>query len=144
MEVLHEYRQGRRWIARLPYGADLLQSLEQFAAAHDIKVGRLEVIGAVSKAVVAFYDQEKKEYGALEFNEPLEILCCTGNLSLREHTNRAHLHIILGRQDGSTRGGHLMSGTIVFAAEANIEELAGPELHRGFDPRTGLPLWEKD
>jgi predicted DNA-binding protein with PD1-like motif len=32
------------------------------------------VIGAVKKAVIAYYDQEKKEYGTLHFNEPLEIL----------------------------------------------------------------------
>ncbi len=142
MKLFHEYEPGRKWIARLSHDTDLLQALEEFAATKNIKVGRIEVIGAVKRAALAYYDQDKKEYGTLQFDEPLEIVNCSGNLSLRENLHRAHLHITFGRCDGTTLGGHLMPGTVVFAAEAVIEELNGPELQRGYDPPTGLPLWE--
>jgi hypothetical protein len=32
MKLFHEYQPGRKWIARLPHEADLLQTLEEFAA----------------------------------------------------------------------------------------------------------------
>jgi len=142
MYLQHQYSTGRKWLARLPYEGDLLEVLEKFAAEKSIRVGHVGVIGAVKKAVVAYYDQQKKEYGSLVFDEPLEILHCTGNLSLKDGAPKAHMHIILGSKQGSALGGHLMPGTILFAGEAVIEELIGPELVRGYDPQTGLPLWE--
>ncbi len=38
-------------------------------------------------------------------------------------------------------GGHLMPGTIIFAAEYWIQELTGEAIHREDDPQTGLMLW---
>lgn len=143
MYLQHEYRTGRKWVARLPFEADLLQALEEFAKEQGIRVGYGVVIGAVKKAMVGFYDQHQREYNSLEFDEPLEILHCTGNLSMRDGVHKVHMHLTLGNSYGFTVGGHLMPGTIVFAGEAVIEELGGPELNRGYDGQTGLPLWEK-
>ncbi|MGI6096571.1 MAG: PPC domain-containing DNA-binding protein [Dethiobacteria bacterium] len=144
MYLFYKYKQGRKWVARLPHDGDLGAELEKFAREQGIKVGRVEVIGAVKEAVIGFYDQEKKEYLALKLARPLEILNCSGNLSLKDGDFKVHLHITLGDRDGRSFGGHLMPGTILFAGEAVIEELEGPELHRGYDPQTGLPLWEKE
>lgn len=144
MRLAHSYQPGRKWVARLPYKADLLSELERFAEREEIKVGRVEVIGAVSKAAVGFYDQNKKEYFTLEFAEHLEILICVGNLSLKDGKHKAHVHISLSNREGRVFGGHLQPGTVVFAGEAVFEELIGPELHRGLDSETGLPLWKED
>lgn len=143
MELAKSYREGRRWICRLPFEADLLQAVEDFAHQQEVQMGRFEVLGAVKKSVVGFYHQDRREYQALEFNEPLEILSCFGNLSMREGRVRAHAHIVLGDKEGRALGGHLMPGTVVFAGEAVIQELEGPALRRKYDPRTGLPLWDK-
>ncbi len=134
---------GRLWIGRLDFRSDLLSSIEEFAAREKIEAGRVEAIGAVEKAVVGYYHQQKREYLSIEINENLEILSCLGNLSLRDGQPAAHLHILLGDRRGSAKGGHLQRGTLVFAGEFVIQELKGPELVRGFDGETGLPLWEK-
>ncbi|MBW1828134.1 MAG: DNA-binding protein, partial [Deltaproteobacteria bacterium] len=42
---------------------------------------------------------------------------------------------------GKAFGGHLASGTIVFACEFILEALDGPAFTRGLDEVTGLPLW---
>ncbi|NLX90564.1 MAG: DNA-binding protein [Firmicutes bacterium] len=143
MYLQRQYQPGRKWLARLPFESDLLGEIEKFAAEQNIKVGQVKVIGAVKKAVLGFYDQQSKEYRSLYFNKPLEILHCSGNLSIKDGTPKAHLHIALGSEDGAALGGHLLPGTIVFAGEAVIEELIGPEMVRGYDLQTGLPLWEK-
>lgn len=142
MHIVHEYQQGRKWMARLPYEADLLLELESFATIQKIRVGSIRVIGAVKKAVISYYDQYKKEYRTINLEEHLEILSCIGSLSLKDEVIKAHLHITLSRDDGSCLGGHLMPGTLVFAGEAMIEEFTGPDLLRIFDEQTGLPLWE--
>jgi mRNA-degrading endonuclease RelE of RelBE toxin-antitoxin system len=43
--------------------------------------------------------------------------------------------------EGKAYGGHLMPGSVVFAAEYNIQEYSGGELRRIKDAVTGLPLW---
>ncbi len=138
-----EAKLGRRWVGRLPFQGDLLESLEAFAAAKQVDAGWINVIGAVEKAVIGFYDQEKKQYDHLEFDQELEIVSCMGNLSLRQGRPVAHLHITLGDSRGRIYGGHLVRGTVVFAGEFYLQELLGLQLQRGLDQETGLPLWEK-
>ncbi len=135
---------GRTLIGRVPFKRDLLESVQEFAAKQKIKCARVEIIGAVEKAVISYYNQDKRVYEDREFNEHLEIVSCLGNLSLRDSKPAVHLHITLGDSEGQLKGGHLQKGTIVFAGEFVIEEILGPELHRGHDPDTDLPLWQKN
>jgi len=112
-----EAKPGRRWVGRLPFQGDLLESLEAFAAAKQVDAGWINVIGAVEKAVIGFYDQKKKQYDHLEFDQELEIVSCMGNLSLRQGRPVAHLHITLGDSRGRIYGGHLVRGTVVVLRE---------------------------
>ena len=134
---------GRHFIGRLPFKGDLLQALEAFAAEKQVHAGWVQVIGAVEKAVIGFYNQQKRQYEHLVFDKELEIVSCLGNISLREGRPVAHLHITLGDNLGGLLGGHLVPGTVVFAGEFFLQELIGPRLVRGPDSDTGLPLWEK-
>jgi len=135
---------GRIWIGRVPFRSDLLESIQQFAGQEKINCARVEVIGAVEKAVISYYDQDKREYQDIEFDQHLEILNCLGNLSLRDGQPVAHLHVTLGDSEGNVKGGHLQKGSVVFAGEFIIEEIVGPDLHREHDPETDLPLWRKE
>ncbi len=135
---------GRTFIGRVPFRGDLLESVQEFAAKEKINCAKVEVIGAVEKAVTGYYNQDKRVYEDHQFNEHLEIISCLGNLSLRDGKPAAHLHIALSDSEGRMKGGHLQKGTVVFAGEFVIEEIVGPELHREHDPDTDLPLWKKD
>ena len=135
---------GRHFIGRLPFKGDLLESLEDFAAEKQVHAGWVNVIGAVEKAVIGFYNQQKRQYEHISFEQDLEIVNCSGNISLRQGRPVAHLHITLGDSEGRLFGGHLVPGTVIFAGEFFLQELVGPQLVRGFDGDTGLPLWEKD
>ncbi len=135
---------GRIWIGRVPFRSDLLESVQQFAAKENIKCARVEIIGAVERAVISYYNQDKRVYQDIEFDQHLEILSCLGNLSLRDNEPAAHLHVTLGDSKGHLFGGHLQKGTVVFAGEFVIEEIIGPDLRREHDPETDLPLWKRD
>ncbi len=133
---------GRVFIGRFDLGDDLLGSLKKFCKDNEIRQGYFNLIGAVHNAKLGYYDQEQKKYtGCVELNQKLEICSCCGNISIKDDEIFVHAHITLASHDGIAFGGHLMPGTIVFAAEFTIQELIGQDLIRGKDEKTGLPLW---
>ncbi len=132
------------YLFRLPHGRDLLEALGEECRQRGIKVGFISVIGAVKEATIGYYDQKEREYRSRRLPQPLEITSCTGNVSLKEGEAFIHLHILLSDRDGRTYGGHLLSPTPIFAAEAWVVELEGPPPERHFDETTGLFLWLED
>ena len=128
-------------LLRLPTDADLLAALTTACAEASIRRGAVQVIGALRRAVTGYYHQDAKRYDRHLLDEPLEILAGLGNVSLKDNAPFVHLHLTLGRADGSCLGGHAMEGCVIFAAEALITPVAGEPLTRVLDKATGLPLW---
>lgn len=128
-------------LGRLALGQDLLGALTHLCYEEGITLGRITAIGAVQKAVVAFYDQKEHEYRRVEFNRPMELLSLTGNISVKDGKPFVHAHITLSDPCGAVHGGHLDAGTVVFACEYEIHAYSGPELERDFDEAIGLALW---
>lgn len=136
---------GKSYLGRLSYDGDLLEELTAFCAEKDIRLGCVEAIGAVKKARLGYYHQDKREYVFHEFNEPMEITCLSGNVSLKEGKPFVHAHLTLTNSKGQAVGGHLAPGTVIFACEILVRELQGPILIRSApDKETGLPLWEME
>lgn len=130
-------------IVRLPFGSDLLQELTRYCREQKIQLAVLSGLGAVSRARIAFYDQQTRAYVERNLDGPYEILALTGNVSVKDGESFVHAHAVLGDDQGRSVGGHLLEGTIVFACECALFVLAGPALVRKPDPETGLSLWEK-
>ncbi|MCF7848730.1 MAG: DNA-binding protein [Kiritimatiellales bacterium] len=130
------------YIGKLEYGADLLEEITAICREKNIRLGRVQAIGAVKQARLSYYDQAKKEYQLYELDRHLEITNLTGNISLKDGEPMVHAHVTFANGGGRAYGGHLASGTIVFACECVIEVFDGPELVRGHDQTTGLSLWE--
>lgn len=128
-------------MGKLRYGCDLLEELTKIAAERDIRLGRVEGIGAVQKARIGFYDQETRIYQYRDFDQPMEITSLTGNISLKDGQPFVHAHISLADISGKTSGGHLAAGTIIFACEFLLESFDGLVFQRNLDEATGLALW---
>ncbi len=134
------------WMGRLEKGADIINSLEAFCAEKGIKAGWVNLLGALDRATISYYDQEKHQYFHRPLHGEYEIVSCGGNISLKDGKPFAHLHIVLSDAEYQAWGGHLWPGTVsVFAAEFSIFELKGEtasdELSRCPDAATGLALW---
>ena len=142
MAVTHELTPGRIYMGKLPHGSDLLEALTAFCVEKHIRLGRIDAIGAVGQARVGFYHHDTREYRHITYDAPLEILCLTGNISLKDDAPMVHAHVTLADKDGHAMGGHLAVGTTVFACEFTIQELIGVPLKRTYDDVTGLPLWD--
>ncbi|ADD01566.1 protein of unknown function DUF296 [Thermoanaerobacter italicus Ab9] len=131
----------RRFIGRFQYGKDLLEEINKIITSENIRSGEIRIIGAVSKAVFSYYDAQSKNYIYISKDEHMEILNATGNISVKDGKPFAHVHITLADKNGNAFGGHLMEGTIVFAAEFVISDYGENKLERIYDETTGLQLW---
>ena len=127
------------YVARLETGADWRAEIERLAAEVEADAGWFTALGAVQDAELWFYDQDDLEYYPIEFDEPLEVASCVGNISLLDGERFAHTHAVLSRPDGETLAGHLNAAT-VFAGEVHLRVFAEP-LEREHDETTDLDLW---
>ncbi|MFP4453032.1 MAG: PPC domain-containing DNA-binding protein [Desulfobacterales bacterium] len=142
MATLKNVNSRELYMGRLAHGADLLEEITAVCTGNDIKLGRIEAIGAVKQARLGYYDQKTREYGFFTINEPLEITALIGNVSIKDGQPMVHAHITLADEQGKAYGGHLAPQTIVFACEIIVEAFKGPAFRREFDKETGLPLWD--
>jgi len=142
MAIIRDVKQRKIVMGKLRHGADLLEELTGLCKSRGIQLGRVEAIGAVQKACIGYYHQEKREYELRALDLPLEILNLTGNISIKDGNPVVHAHITLADHSGAAYGGHLAPGTMIFACECVIEAYDGPIFERGLDEKTGLPLWE--
>ena len=139
-----QVKDGRTFIGRFEFKADLLESITELCKKENIKLGVFSVIGALTSARMGYYNQDEKKYvECVNLDKKLEITSCIGNISLKDSEVFVHAHITLADHEGKCYGGHLMPGATIFAAEYHIKELTGAKLERKDDPQTGLSLWKK-
>jgi predicted DNA-binding protein with PD1-like motif len=141
MAGFNQVKLSRTLVGKLKHNEDLLKELVSVCKKEDIQLGRVNAIGAVKKARIAFYDQKTRQYKFLEINKNLEISNLTGNVSIKNNEPVVHAHITLCDCNGTAYGGHLAEGTIVFACEFILDVYEGPKYLREYDETTGLPLW---
>jgi predicted DNA-binding protein with PD1-like motif len=136
-----EFKPGRCFAGRLPFGKDLIKAIEDFCISTSIQTASFCLIGAVSSYTIGAYDQKQQVYVTETETAEREIVNCTGNISMMDGKPFVHAHIVLGDEKGNTLGGHLFSETILFAGEISLQEFIGKPLERVYDERTGLKLW---
>jgi predicted DNA-binding protein with PD1-like motif len=120
-------------------GQEVMKGLLALASQLKLQAGHLKGIGAVSDAVIGYFDPEKKVYLRTHERGQAEVLSLTGNLALVGDEPFFHVHIALGRRDGSGRGGHLFEATVRPTAELVLTTYRKP-MRRKIDPEWGLPL----
>jgi uncharacterized protein len=132
---------GPAHILKPTFGSDLLKELEAFVRAKGINLAWISGVGAVSRATIRYYDQEKKDWVDLELDEHLEVAGMWGNVSLLNGEPIVHIHMVLADKKGQCYGGHLGHNTLVFNLEILMTTLSGPTVVRKMDEQTGLTIW---
>ncbi len=120
-------------------GDEVMEGLRAFAGEHSVTAGHFTAIGALSDVVLGYLDWNTKNYDPIPLDEQVEVLSLVGDLALQDGTPQAHVHIVVGKRDGTAHGGHLIRGHVRPTLEVVIHE--SPEhLRRRLDPETGLAL----
>ncbi len=131
---------GSDYVLRLEQGDDIIKLLRQFAETWRIRAGFFEGIGSLSKAKLGHYDfNDTKTYKYETFDEDLEILTLSGNISTMARKALPHAHVTLGRRDFSVIGGHLEEGSTANMVEIGLGKRPG-RLVKAPDERVGLNL----
>lgn len=134
------FKLGSIYMFRVPEDAELVSYLAEFAKERGIRVGIIGAIGALKDCTIGFYDQQEQKYEYIRIEEEVELANLSGNISVKEGHPFVHVHVVLGRRDGSTYSGHLVEAK-VFVAEVLVAELVGDkELVR--EKHGGLWLWK--
>lgn len=120
-------------------GDEVVALLQRFAADHNLNASRLTAIGAFERVTIGYFDWGRKEYNRLDFEEQLEVLSLVGDFALDGTASKLHAHVVLGRRDGSTLGGHLLEAIVRPTLEVLLVESPG-YLRRVHDPVSGLAL----
>jgi uncharacterized protein len=120
-------------------GDDVLENLLAFAKDHRLAAAEFTGLGALSDAVLGYFDWQKKDYKRIALDEQVEVLSLTGNVALADGEPKLHPHIVLGKSDGTAHGGHLLEAHVRPTLEVIVTE-SPAHLQRRSDPETGLAL----
>jgi uncharacterized protein len=131
--------EGRVFVVVFDTGEEAMGGLESFAGEARLTAARFTAIGAFSSAVVGYFSWERKEYERIPIDEQVEVLTLAGDVALNDGRPALHAHVVLGRRDGTTRGGHLLEATVRPTLEVMVED-APTALRKRHDPETGLAL----
>jgi predicted DNA-binding protein with PD1-like motif len=139
-KLLNE-RDGLRTFALVfETGDEAFSGLTEFANQNHLCGSQFTAIGAFEKATLAYFDWERKAYLDIPIDEQVEVLALTGDVSEKADGKRqVHAHAVVGRRDGSTRGGHLRSGRVRPTLEVILTE-SPVHLRRRHDEQSGLSL----
>ena len=113
----------RVWVLVLSRGEEAKKAILDFAARNDLKAASLVALGAFEKATLGYFDWQEKKYRPIPVDEQVEVVTLVGDIAENEKGEPdLHAHTVLGRHDGSTRGGHLMEGVVRPTLEVTLTE----------------------
>ncbi len=120
-------------------GNDALAAITEFAVRNRIEGASFSAIGAFQEATIAYWNWDTKKYEHIEVPEQVEVLALTGSIARAGNDPKLHAHVVLGRRDGSTIGGHLVRAVVRPTLEVFMVDF-GARLTRRKDQATGLWL----
>jgi predicted DNA-binding protein with PD1-like motif len=120
-------------------GDEAMAGLEGFAGKEGLAGAHFTAIGAFSRVTLGYFELDKKDYKKIPLEEQVEVLSLVGDIALKDGEPMVHAHVVVGRSDGTTRGGHLLEGQVRPTLEVMLVETP-THLHRRFDPQAGLAL----
>ena len=119
---------------RLKPGQDLRTEIENYVKQSNISAGWISTCaGSLTNYNIRFANQQNGTTGSGHF----EIVSLTGTLS----TNGSHMHISISDSTGTTIGGHLLQGCIIYTtAEIVIQSTSDLNFRRAKD---GTTPWDE-
>ena len=139
-KLLHEHDGRRIFALILDSGDEVLSSIQKFADQNAIAAAQMSAIGALSDVVLRYFDWATKEYQDIPVNEQVEVAALIGDIALDPKGKPAvHVHLVVGKRDGSAMAGHLGRAHVRPTLEVIIEE-SPAHLQKAHDPQSGLAL----
>lgn len=141
--LLHEAGGQRTFAVILQTGDEVMACLSDFVTRERITAAQVSAIGALSDAELLYFDWETKDYRKIPVNEQIEVASLLGDVAEADGKPALHLHIVIGRRDGSAMAGHLGAAHVRPTLEVIVTE-SPAHLRKRRDPESGLALIRTD
>jgi predicted DNA-binding protein with PD1-like motif len=138
--LLHENDGQRTFVMVLEIGEEVMAGLTDLARSEHLGAAQITGIGAFSEAVIRYFSWTEKRYEDIVLDEQVEVASLIGDIAQGDADEPiVHVHLVLGRHDGSAAAGHLAYGMVRPTLELIVTE-SPAHLRRRLDPETGLCL----
>jgi predicted DNA-binding protein with PD1-like motif len=139
-KLLHDHKGMRTFAVIMGTGDEVLSSIKTFVSEKQISAAQVTAIGALSDVVLRYFDWDKKEYRDIPVREQVEVASLIGDVARAPDGKPAvHIHLVVGKRDGSAAAGHLGEGHVRPTLEAIVTEQPS-YLQKVQDPESGLAL----
>jgi predicted DNA-binding protein with PD1-like motif len=139
-KLLHEASGQRTFTVVLATGDEVLSSLQEFVERENIHAASFTAIGALSDAVLCYFDWDKKEYEKIPVCEQVEVAALIGDVADDPNGKPTlHIHLVVGTRDGIAKAGHLGEAHVRPTLEVILTE-SPAHLRKVKDNETGLAL----
>lgn len=119
---MHYKQLKHGYLIRIMKDEELITELTNFCKEKLILGASLTGIGGANKCEIAYFSMETKQYSSKVFNEQLELLSITGNITIVNKQPFVHAHVVLGDKGMKTYGGHLKNAIVCPTAEIILTE----------------------
>lgn len=139
-KLLHDNDGQRTFAVVLDTGDEVMTTLSSFIAREKLRAAQISAIGALSDAVLQYFDWTQKQYVAIPVREQVEVASLLGDVAVDPDGEPAlHLHVVVGKRDGSAVAGHLRKAHVRPTLEVIVTE-SPAYLRKHYDPASGLAL----
>ncbi len=139
-KLLIEANGQKTFVLIFDAGDEVIKTLQSFAREKKLAGSHFTAIGAFQEATLGYYDLSKKDYKKNPVREQVEVLSLVGDIALAESGEpQVHAHVVLGRADSTTLGGHLLDAIVRPTLEVTLTE-SPIHLQRRHDAQSGLAL----
>lgn len=139
-QLIHDNQGEKTFVLIFATGDEAVAGLTAFAKEKKLAASHFTAIGGFQEATLGYFNLERKDYDKLPVREQVEVLSLVGDITLTEKGEpKVHVHAVLGRSDGTTRGGHLIEARVRPTLEVMLVE-SPHHLRRKHDPQSGLAL----
>lgn len=142
-KLLHNADGQRTFAIILATGDEVMACLKDFVTRENVTAAQISAIGALSDAMLEYFDWEKKDYLKIPLTEQVEVASLLGDVAEADGKPAIHLHIVVGRRDGSAMAGHLGEAHVRPTLEVILTENPA-HLRKRHDPESGLALIRTD
>ena len=129
----------RMWAVIFATDDDFLSELGQWVESSGLRAASLTGIGGFRRAVLGYYDLDARSYVDIPVDDQVEVLALAGDVTCNDDSHQIHTHVVCGRRDGSTVGGHVQQAVVRPTLEVVVTE-SPTFLQRRHDGESGLAL----
>lgn len=137
--LLDENDGRRTWVLVMDKGDEAFEQVSGFAQSQRLTAASLTAVGAAKAVTLGYFDPEIMDYRLTDVEEQMEVLSFLGDIATKDDSPALHAHLVLGRKDSSTIGGHLKKLIVWPTLEVVLTETPA-HLRKVVDPETGLAL----